>query len=105
MIQKGDIYPLFPTPAHTGKPRRLVVALRGQDIGWEAPSVPVAFLSKEPQPSSPFHLPIPSFTPASHIIADRITTVPPAHLGQKITQITDQELAALDGALCRIFSL
>ena len=101
-MRRGDIYAAAARGAYTGKPRPVVVV---QDDRFDATaSVTVAPLTTNVVDAPLLRIPIePStttgLTTASHLMIDKVTTVPRTALAERIGRLADTDLTRIDRAL------
>jgi mRNA interferase MazF len=96
-VKRGEVWTVS-GGAHTGKPRPAVILQSDQFS--ETPSVTLVPCTTDPTEAPLFRL---NVTPddenglrsACRLMADKITTVPKASLGQRIGRLKDDDLARL----------
>ena len=102
MVQKGDIFYILPFDVGTRHYRAAIIV--GVSEGRD--KVSVAYLtSKKGVEKCATHVPIESSGRRSLAILEGVTTLPISRLGDKIGQVTHEELAAIDSGLCVAFGL
>ncbi|WP_102144872.1 type II toxin-antitoxin system PemK/MazF family toxin [Mycobacterium hubeiense] len=101
-MRRGDIHIAVARGAYTGKPRPVVIV---QDDRFDATAsvtvcplttnlveAPLTRIAIEPTPST-------GIEQLSHIMIDKITTMPRANLRDRVGRIADVDLVRLDRAL------
>ena len=101
-MQRGDIYTAAARGAYTGKPRPVVII---QDDRFDATAsvtvvpfttnqieAPLLRLAVQPSDTS-------GLTQVSHLMVDKLTTVPRTSLTHRVGRLADSDVVALDRAL------
>lgn len=101
-MRRGDIHIAAARGADTGKPRPVVIV---QDDRVDATAsvticplttnlvdAPLTRIPLDPDPTA-------GIDQSSHIVVDKITTMPRAHVRERLGRLADEDLARLDGAL------
>ena len=102
MIQKGDIYYILPFDGGSRGYRAAVIV----SSVTEQDKVSVAYLSsRKGTEQTATHVFVQSSGRHAKAILDGVTTLPISRLGDKIGQVTPEELAAIDSGLCVAFGL
>ena len=107
-MRRGDIHIAAARGAHSGKPRPVVIV---QDDRFDATaSVMVCPLTTHPveapltriavQPTA-----VTGIEQPSHIMVDKITTIPRADVGDHLGRLADADLVRLDRALLVVLGL
>ena len=105
MAQKGDIHYILPFDGSRHGYRAAVIVSGDQTLE-RADKVSVAYLSSRKSiDKAPTHVAIRSSGRNSWAILEGVTTLPKARLGEFIGHATEEEIAAIDAALCVAFDL
>jgi mRNA interferase MazF len=98
-VKRGEIYTAAAKGAYTGKPRPVLVI---QDDSFDATaSITVCPFTTNPVDAPLLRIPIdPSTTNGldrtSNLMVDKITTVPKTSLGERLGQLTDEQMLKLN---------
>jgi mRNA interferase MazF len=101
-VKRGEIWTMAGGPGYASKPRPAVII---QDDGFsETLSIAVCPLTSEPVEAPILRLlvePTPEngLRNTSRLMVDKVTTVPKSRLGQRIGQLTDDDLLRLNRSL------
>ncbi len=101
-MRRGEIWTVAGRGAYTRKPRPAVIV---QDDRFDATaSVTICAMTTDPTDAPLFRLPIDPdaenrLSQASRLMADKLTTVPRASLGERIGRLSDDDLVRLERAL------
>src|SRR3954453_14284109 len=101
-MRRGEIWTVAGGAGYAGKPRPAVIV---QDDAFDdTNSITLCPLTSDPTDAPLIRLAIlpteaNGLKEPSRIMADKITTVPKARLGDRIGRLTDQDLLRLNGAI------
>ncbi|MGA9676687.1 MAG: type II toxin-antitoxin system PemK/MazF family toxin [Mycobacterium sp.] len=101
-MRRGDIYTAAARGAYSGKPRPVVI-IQGDRFDATA-SVTVVPFTRSQIEAPLLRLPVqPSdntgLTQVSHLMVDKLTTIPRTSLTQRVGRLSDSDVVALDRAL------
>ncbi|MFZ2526297.1 MAG: type II toxin-antitoxin system PemK/MazF family toxin [Rhodococcus sp. (in: high G+C Gram-positive bacteria)] len=101
-MRRGDIFVAAARGAYTGKPRPIVIV---QDDRFDATaSVTICPMTTHPIDAPLLRIvvdatPVTGLDQPSHIMVDKVTTMPRANLRDRLGRLTDDDLVRLDRAL------
>lgn len=101
-MRRGDIFVAAARGACTGKPRPIVIV---QDDRFDATaSVTICPMTTHPIDAPLLRIvvdatPVTGLDQPSHIMVDKVTTMPRANLRDRLGRLTDDDLVRLDRAL------
>ncbi|MGV9747776.1 type II toxin-antitoxin system PemK/MazF family toxin [Rhodococcus zopfii] len=101
-MRRGDIFVAAARGAYTGKPRPIVII---QDDRFDATaSVTICPMTTHPIDAPLLRIvvdatPVTGLDQPSHIMVDKVTTMPRANLRDRLGRLTDDDLVRLDRAL------
>ncbi len=101
-MRRGEIWTVAARGAYTGKPRPAVIV---QDDRFDATaSLTICVMTTDPTEAPLFRLliepdPHNQLGRASRLMADKLTTVPKASLGERIGRLSDEDILRLDRAI------
>ena len=101
-MRRGDIFVAAARGAYTGKPRPIVIV---QDDRFDATaSVTICPMTTHPIDAPLLRIvvdatPVTGLDQPSHIMVDKVTTMPRANLRDRLGHLTDDDLVRLDRAL------
>jgi len=101
-MNRGEIWTVAGSGAYTGKPRPAVII---QDDRFDATnSITVCPLTSDPTEASLIRVRVEpndrnGLRSSSHLMADKITTVPKTKLGARIGRLDDKHLSQLNRAI------
>ncbi|MGN5235489.1 MULTISPECIES: type II toxin-antitoxin system PemK/MazF family toxin [unclassified Rhodococcus (in: high G+C Gram-positive bacteria)] len=101
-MRRGDIYVAAARGAYTGKPRPIVII---QDDRFDATaSVTICPMTTHPVDAPLLRItvdatPVTGVDQPSHIMVDKVTTMPRANLRDRLGRLPDDDLVRLDRAL------
>lgn len=101
-MRRGDIFVAAARGAYTGKPRPIVIV---QDDRFDVTaSVTICPMTSHPVDAPLLRIvvdatPVTGLDQPSHIMVDKVTTMPRANLRDRLGRLTDDDLVRLDRAL------
>ncbi|WP_138997423.1 type II toxin-antitoxin system PemK/MazF family toxin [Rhodococcus zopfii] len=101
-MRRGDIFVAAARGAYTGKPRPIVII---QDDRFDVTaSVTICPMTSHPVDAPLLRIvvdatPVTGLDQPSHIMVDKVTTMPRANLRDRLGRLTDDDLVRLDRAL------
>jgi mRNA interferase MazF len=101
-MKRGEIWTMAGGSGYAGKPRPVLIVQ--DDAFAERDSVTVCLITTDPADLPVFRIPVEptadnGLRAASHLMADKVTTVQRSRLGQRIGQLADDELLRLNRSL------
>jgi len=101
-MKRGEIWTMAGGSGSAGKPRPVLIVQ--DDAFAERDSVTVCLITTDPADLPVFRIPVEptadnGLRAASHLMADKVTTVQRSRLGQRIGQLADDDLLRLNRSL------
>ena len=101
-MKRGEIWTMAGGSAYAGKPRPVLIVQ--DDAFAERDSVTVCLITTDPADLPVFRIPVDptadnGLRAASHLMADKVTTVQRSRLGQRIGCLADDDLLRLNRSL------
>ena len=101
-MKRGEIWTMAGGSGYAGKPRPVLIVQ--DDAFAERDSVTVCLITTDPADLPVFRIPVEptadnGLRAASHLMADKVTTVQRSRLGQRIGQLADDDLLRLNRSL------
>jgi len=101
-MKRGEIWTIAGGSGYAGKPRPVLIVQ--DDAFAERDSVTVCLITTDPADLPVFRIPVEptadnGLRAASHLMADKVTTVQRSRLGQRIGQLADDDLLRLNRSL------
>ena len=101
-MKRGEIWTMAGGSGYAGKPRPVLIVQ--DDAFAERDSVTVCLITTDPADLPVFRIPVEptadnGLRAASHLMADKVTTVQRSRLGQRIGCLADDELLRLNRSL------
>jgi mRNA interferase MazF len=101
-LKRGEIWTIAGGKDYAGKPRPVVIL---QDDRFDATdSITICAFTTDPTEAPLFRLLIPSedtngLRASSHLMVDKITTIPKTKMGLRIGRLTDEQMVQLNRAV------
>ena len=101
-MKRGEIWTVAGGPAYAGKPRPAVIV---QDDAFASrDSVTICLLTSDPTDLPLFRIPVEpaeasGLTMSSRLMVDKLTTVPRSRLGERIGNLSDEDLVRLNRSI------
>lgn len=101
-MKRGEIWTMAGGSGYAGKPRPVLIVQ--DDAFAERDSVTVCLITTDPADLPVFRIPVEptadnGLRAASHLMADKVTTVQRSRLGERIGQLADDDLLRLNRSL------
>jgi len=101
-MKRGEIWTMAGGSGYAGKPRPVLIVQ--DDAFSERDSVTVCLITTDPADLPVFRIPVEptadnGLRAASHLMADKVTTVQRSRLGLRIGQLADDDLLRLNRSL------
>jgi mRNA interferase MazF len=101
-MKRGEIWTMAGGSGYAGKPRPVLIVQ--DDAFAERDSVTVCLITTDPADLPVFRIPVEptadnGLRAASHLMADKVTTVQRSRLGQRIGCLSDDDLLRLNRSL------
>ena len=101
-MKRGETWTMAGGSGYAGKPRPVLIVQ--DDAFAERDSVTVCLITTDPVDLPVFRIPVEptadnGLRAASHLMADKVTTVPKSRLGQRIGCLADDDLLRLNRSL------